>query len=112
MKGTHIGEFQEIVLLAIAILDENAYSISIGGEIQKKTKRKPSIGALHSALSRLEEKGFIDSREGDETPERGGRRKRFYTIKAAGIKALKNSRELRNTMWDAIPNLSLGLKRS
>ena len=73
MKGTFIGEFEELVLLSIAILEDNAYGVAIKEEIKKKAKRNPSIGALHSAFKRLEEKGFIKSHLGEQTPERGGR---------------------------------------
>jgi PadR family transcriptional regulator PadR len=110
MKGTYLGEFEEIVLLAIAILDDDAYGISIKDEIKKRLKRNPSIGALHSALNRLEEKGYIQSKEGDTTPERGGRRKLYYHIAKPGIRALEKSRLLRNSMWDAIPSLKLNWK--
>ncbi len=112
MKGTFIGEFEELVLLTIAVLDKQAYGISIKEEIKKKAKRNPSIGALHSSFKRLEEKGFIKSHLGEETPERGGRRKLYYTLTNAGIKALNRSRELRNSMWDAIPQMILDIKKS
>ncbi|WP_420385264.1 PadR family transcriptional regulator [Roseivirga sp.] len=106
MKGTYLGEFEEIVLLAVGILGEEAYGVAIKLEIEERTRRTPSIGALHSALNRLEEKGFIESHEGGATKERGGRRKRFYRISMAGKKALIKSKELRNEMFDLIPNLS------
>jgi DNA-binding PadR family transcriptional regulator len=112
MKGTFIGEFEELVLLSIAILDKNAYGISIKEEIKKKAGRNPSIGALHSSFKRLEEKGFIKSYLGEETPERGGRRKLYYNLTKAGLKTLNRSRELRNAMWDEIPKLVLDLKKS
>jgi DNA-binding PadR family transcriptional regulator len=110
MKGTYLGEFEEIVLLSIAILDADAYGISIKDEIKKRLKRDPSIGALHSAFNRLQEKGYIQSKEGDTTPERGGRRKLYYQITKPGVRALEKSRQLRNSMWDAIPSLKLNLK--
>lgn len=105
MKGTNLGEFEEVVLLSIAILDGDAYGVAIKDEIKKRTKRNASIGALHSALNRLEEKGFVKLKEGDSTPERGGRRKIFYTITKAGIRALERTRLQRNSMWDAIPSI-------
>ncbi|MCB0493130.1 MAG: PadR family transcriptional regulator [Cyclobacteriaceae bacterium] len=111
MKGTFIGEFEELVLLSIAILEDNAYGVAIKEEIKKKAKRNPSIGALHSAFKRLEEKGFIKSHLGEQTPERGGRRKLYYSLTNAGIKALNRSRDLRNSMWDAIPQLILSPKK-
>jgi PadR family transcriptional regulator, regulatory protein PadR len=112
MKGTNLGEFEEVVLLSVAILDGDAYGIAIRDEIKKRTKRNASIGALHSALNRLEEKGFVTLKEGDSTPERGGRRKIYYFITKAGIRALERMRIQRNNMWDAIPSLEPYLKKS
>jgi len=106
MKGTYLGEFEEIVLLTIGVLQDDAYGVAIKLAIEKRTERTPSIGALHSALSRLEEKGFIQSREGGATKSRGGRRKRFYTITAAGKRTLVKANELRNELFNLIPNLS------
>lgn len=106
MKHTQLGEFEELVLLIVGSLHLNAYSISIRNELKEKTKRNPSIGALHSALNRLEKKGFILSKEGGATKERGGRRKRFYEITAFGRKALDQSYELRTSLYQTLPNLS------
>ena len=106
MKGTYLGEFEEIVLLTIGVLQDDAYGAAIKIEIEKRTDRKPSIGALHSALSRLEDKGFINSHEGGATQNRGGRRKRFYTITSAGKATLKKANELRNELFKLIPNIS------
>ncbi|OEK02198.1 PadR family transcriptional regulator [Roseivirga sp. 4D4] len=104
MKGTYLGEFEEIVLLTIGVLQEEAYGVAIKLEIEQRTNRTPSIGALHSALSRLEDKGFIKSREGGATKSRGGRRKRFYTITSAGESTLIKANELRNELFKLIPN--------
>ena len=106
MKRTQLGEFEELVLLITGILGEDAYSISIAQELKSKTGRNPSIGALHAALNRLQEKGFINSFEAGATKERGGRRKRFYVITAAGKKAIKTSYELRSELFKLIPGLS------
>jgi DNA-binding PadR family transcriptional regulator len=106
MKGTNLGEFQEIVLLSILILDDEAYGLKIQKEISERLKRSLSRGALHTALSRLEEKGFIDSRFGGATAERGGRRKRFYTLTNSGKAALKQAKELREEMWSLVPKIS------
>lgn len=106
MKGTYLGEFEEIVLLTIGVLQDEAYGAAIKLEIESRTSRTPSIGALHSALSRLEDKGFIDSREGGATKSRGGRRKRFYSITVAGKATLLKANELRNELFNLIPNLS------
>jgi len=107
MKYTQLGAFEELVLLAIGVLQEDAYGVSIKKEITTQTGKKPSIGALHSALNRLEKKGLISSFEGGATDKRGGRRKRFYTISGTGLEALQTSYELRNRLIRRIPNLSL-----
>lgn len=106
MKHTQLGEFEELVLLVVGSLHQNAYSISIKNELQDKTSRKSSIGALHSALNRLEKKGFINSHEGGATSERGGRRKRFYEITAFGRKALDQSYELRSSLYHTLPQVN------
>ena len=106
MKGTHLGEFQEIVMLCILILNENAYGVTIQEEIDKQMKRAISRGALHTALTRLEEKGFIRSHYGEPTSERGGRRKRFYEVSTKGLVTLQEAKELRQGMWQLIPKLN------
>lgn len=107
MKGTNLGEFQEIVLLSILILDDQAYGLKIQKEISQRLKRHLSRGALHAALSRLEEKGFLESHVGGATAERGGRRKRYYRLTASGKQSLKQAKELREEMWNMVPKLSL-----
>ncbi|MDW3190889.1 MAG: helix-turn-helix transcriptional regulator [Cytophagales bacterium] len=106
MQRTHLGEFEELVLLIVGALQEEAYSMSIRTELSKTADRKPSIGALHAALNRLEDKGFISSHEGGATSERGGRRKRFYEITDAGKEVLRSSYELRSGWYKLIPGLS------
>lgn len=103
MKGTYLGEFEEVVLLAVAILAGDAYGASITNEIEQQMGRAVNLGAVHAALHRLEEKGLLSSRLGGATAERGGRSKRFFTVTMAGTKALDNIREIRNRMWSAIP---------
>jgi PadR family transcriptional regulator PadR len=107
MKGTHLGEFEEVVLLSVAILASDAYGNTIKNEIKKRLGRNSSIGALHAALNRLEEKGYLESSEGETTPERGGRRKRYYNLTKAGVKALQRVKDLRDSMWKAVPNVIL-----
>ena len=109
MKGTNLGEFEELILLIIGVLRDNAYSISIQTELKEQTGRSPSIGAMHSALNRLENKGFINSREGGATKERGGRRKRFYQITVAGKAALARNHEIRNGLIKLIPGMNLNI---
>jgi DNA-binding PadR family transcriptional regulator len=103
MKGTYLGEFEEIVILAIAVLYDNAYGVSILEEIERRTHRSVSVGAVHSALERLEEKGFVKSYVGKATAERGGRRKRLFTVSIAGQNAVREAHEIRNSFWEAIP---------
>jgi PadR family transcriptional regulator, regulatory protein PadR len=83
-----LGEFEQVVLLAILRLDDNAYGISIKSEIAICTGRKPAPGALYTTLDRLEEKGLVKSRTGDPTPSRGGRSKRYFTVTPKGIQAV------------------------
>jgi len=106
MKGTHLGEFEELVLLMVGVLQKEAYGIAIKDELEKKTGRRPSIGALHSALTRLGEKGFLDSRLEEATEDRRGRRKRFYMLTPTGAQTIKQVYELRKEMINLIPNLA------
>lgn len=106
MKGTHLGEFQEIVMLSILILDEKAYGVTIQEDLETRINRKTSRGALQTALTRLEEKGFITSAYGEPTAERGGRRKRYYQVSNKGVETLKEAKELRQDMWKLIPKLA------
>ncbi|OEK00581.1 PadR family transcriptional regulator [Roseivirga sp. 4D4] len=110
MKRTQLGEFEEVVMLAVGILYEEAYGVSIKKEIEARLSRNVSVGALQSALKRLEEKGFLKSREGEGTAERAGRPKKYFSITAEGKKALELSRDTRNAMWNDIPDVSFDLK--
>lgn len=113
MKGSYLGEFEELVLLLVVVMQDDAYGLAIKEQFESQTGRKAAIGAIHSALNRLEEKGFIESRLADGTGERGGRRKRIFMITSAGKNALETSKELRNNLWNQIPDLSWkGLKIS
>lgn len=107
MKGTYLGEFQEIVLLTILVLAENAYGITIQDEIGQRTGREVSRGALHTALTRLDEKGFISSEYGGATAERGGRRKRYYQVTTLGKKALQEAKSVRDDLWSAVPKVAI-----
>ena len=107
MKGTYLGEFQEIVLLTILVLEENAYGVSVQEEIEKRTGRGVSRGALHTAFTRLEEKGFIKSEYGGATAERGGRRKRFYQVTNLGKSSLNETKEVRDELWSSVPKIAL-----
>ncbi len=106
MKGTNLGELEELVMLSVAILFDNAYGVVIKKEIEERSGRSITISTVHSVLSRLEEKGYVNSRYDGATPERGGRRKHLFTLTVSGEKVLSEARELRNGMWDAIPKIA------
>lgn len=105
MKGTNIGEFEELVLLTIASQIDQAYSVLICDEIEKVTGRKVKLGVVHAVLNRLEEKELINSRLGEATKARGGRRKRFFEVSKAGKAALIKAKEQRDQLWDNIPDV-------
>ena len=89
MSGTPLlGEFEQVVLLTILRLGDDAYGVTIRNEIEKCTGREPAPGALYTTLDRLEEKGLVRSQMGDPTPERGGRSKRYFTVTARGVRAV------------------------
>ena len=99
MKG-YIGEFEELVLLTITSLCDNAYGVSIKNDVEKRTDRKISVGALHSTITRLEEKGLIRSKLGEPTQERGGKRKKFFEITNSGKAILHHVKNLRDELWE------------
>ena len=107
MKETGLGEFQEMVLLTILILDEEAYGAKIQNQLSDQLGRTISRGTLHTAFTRLEEKNFIESTYGGATAERGGRRKRFYTVTNLGKTALTEARTIRDQMWSLVPEIKL-----
>jgi PadR family transcriptional regulator, regulatory protein PadR len=94
-KKPYLGEFEEIVLLAILNLGTNAYGVTIRQKVEEVTGRSTSIGAIYTTLERLEDKGFIKSRQGEATPERGGRAKRYFDIQGAGSQALTDAERVR-----------------
>ncbi|MEJ0030892.1 MAG: helix-turn-helix transcriptional regulator [Bacteroidota bacterium] len=110
MKKFQLGEFEEIVMLTVGILNEEAYGVSIKKEIETRLQRKVSVGALQTALKRLEEKGYLKSREGEATQERAGRPKRYFSITAYGKKAMEYTRTTRNDLWKAIPKVVWDVK--
>ena len=103
MKGTQLGEFEELVLLVVGILNGDAYGISILKDIEAHTGRKVTVSTIHTALYRLEEKGFVESYVGGASKARGGRSKRLYKITAEGKAALENARQLRDRLWNLMP---------
>lgn len=110
MKKYQLGEFEEVVMLTVGILYDEAYGVSIKKEIEKRLARKVSVGALQTALKRLEQKGYLKSREGESTQERAGRPKRYFNITAYGKKAMEYTRTTREALWGAIPKIALDVK--
>ncbi len=106
MSKHHLGEFEEIVMLTVAILYGEAYGIAILNEIEKRLKRNVSIGSLQTVLRRLEKKGYLISEFGEATPERGGKRKRYFTVTKYGQKVLQETKEQRMGLWNAIPRIA------
>lgn len=102
-----LGAFEELVLLSVGSLKEQAYGVVIKEMLSEKTGKSPSIGALHSALYRLEDKGYVTSSEGGATAERGGRRKKFYLLTSAGRDALIDANRLRLEFSRNIEGLNL-----
>ena len=105
MKGTYLGEFEELVLLTVGILYDDAYGLAITDELERQTGRRMMISSVHKALVRLEEKGYLKSRMGGATETRGGRDKRLYKLTNAGINAANQARDLRNTMYQQVPKI-------
>lgn len=100
-----LGEFEQIVLLALLRLGSEAYGAAVVSEIDKRSGRGVSVSAVHTTLDRLEQKGLVKSRVGDPTPQRGGKRKRHFEVAAVGLKALQASyRSIRN-MADGLEDL-------
>lgn len=107
MSKDHIGELEELILLLVLMLKEEAYGLAIRKALKEQANRNVTIGAVHGTVNRLESKGFIESSMGGATEERGGRRKRIFTITASGKKVLHKSRDVKVNLWQQIPELAL-----
>ncbi|MFZ1805574.1 MAG: helix-turn-helix transcriptional regulator [Cyclobacteriaceae bacterium] len=107
MKGAYLGELEELILLTVGVLYENAYGVAIKDEIEKQVGRKLNISAVHAVLKRLEDKALINSSMGGATAERGGRRKRLFTLTTLGKKALEQTNEIRSQLYNQIPKVAL-----
>jgi DNA-binding PadR family transcriptional regulator len=105
-----LGEFEEVVLLTVAVLHGNAYGIAIKEEIEHRLKRNVSVGAMRTALKRLEDKGYLESEFGEATAVRGGKRKRYHKITPLGKKALEHVMNSRRKLWDSIPAAAFQFK--
>lgn len=106
MKGENLGELEELVLLTVGSLINEAYAVLILEEIKNSTNRNMDVTAIHSVLRRLEKKGFVSSEMGGASNERGGRRKRFFSLTKAGRNVLDESMELRYSLYQKLPKLT------
>ena len=105
MTNYSLGEFEELILLVVAASDGEAYGVTIQENLVEKLKKNVNISAIHVSLKRMEDKGFVKSRFGGITEERGGRRKKFYTITGLGKRVLDAQYELRTSLYKQIPKL-------
>lgn len=110
MKKTKLGEFEELVLLTVATLQQDAYGVEIKRELEERLKQKLSVGSIQSSLKRMEEKGFLTSQFGEATQKRGGKRKRIYSTTSHARKVLEELKDIRARLWDSIPKLAYALK--
>jgi DNA-binding PadR family transcriptional regulator len=107
MAKEFLGEFEELILTLVAALREEAYGAAISDEIEKKLNREVTLSSIHITLYRLEDKGYVKSKVGGATNERGGRRKRIFTITNAGMAMLRAIQASRLTLWKRIPELNV-----
>jgi PadR family transcriptional regulator PadR len=103
MKRYHLGELEELILLTIGVISDSAYAVNVLQELESQTGRTIDFSTIHTTLKRLEEKGFLRSKMGGATAERGGRRKRYFTITASGIRILRDNQEMRSKLWSLMP---------
>lgn len=103
MKGTHLGEFEELILLTVAALQGQAYGLAIKKELEEQSGRKVTISAVHTACNRLEGKGFLTAEFGEKSEKRGGKRKKLYSVSLKGQQALLDTQHLRQRLWLRIP---------
>jgi PadR family transcriptional regulator, regulatory protein PadR len=110
MKKTKLGEFEELVLLTVASLQEDAYGVEIKRELEDRIRETLSVGSIQSALKRMEEKGFLTSEFGEATQKRGGKRKRIYSATPYALRTLRELKEIRAGLWKSMPKLVHELK--
>ena len=101
-RGDYLGEFEQMILLTVARLDDEAYGMAILDELQARTRAEAAVASVYAALDRRERRGFVTSKVGDPTPERGGRAKRFFKLVPAGALALYRSRNALDSLWEGL----------
>lgn len=109
MKKTKLGEFQELILMAVIVLQENAYGNEIQRELEERLNESLSIGAIQTALKRMEEKGFLTSEWGEATNKRGGKRKRIYKSTPYAHEVLNEMKDIRSQLWNSMPDLGTNI---
>ena len=107
MKGSNLGELEELILLTVGILYQKAYGVAVMDEIEKQTGRSLNISSVHAVLQRLDDKALLKSEMSEPTGERGGRRKRIFMLTAAGKRSLEDAKELRNQLFNQIPKVAM-----
>jgi len=107
-KGDNLGEFELTVILGLLRLGEEAYGVPIAREIEVSADREVGIASVYAALDRLERKGFVSSRRGEPTPERGGRAKRFFRVTALGLRRVRKTQRTLIRLWQGLPQLKGG----
>jgi PadR family transcriptional regulator len=110
MKKTKLGEFEELVLLTVAVLQKEAYGVEIKRDLERRLNEKLSVGSIQSALKRMEQKGFLTSEFGEATQKRGGKRKRIYSATPYAHRILAEMKKIRSGLWEAIPKLAYEMK--
>jgi DNA-binding PadR family transcriptional regulator len=108
MGKEYLGEFEEMILTMVAGLQDDAYGAAICEEIDTRFKREVNLSAVHVTLYRLEDKGYVKSRMGGGKSERGGRRKRIFSVTSAGLAVLRSMKETRLELWKMVPQLKMG----
>lgn len=106
MKKTKLGEFEELVLMTVVVLQQEAYGVEIKRELEQRLDEVLSVGSIQSALKRMEEKGFLTSEFGEATQKRGGKRKRIYSATPYAHRILKEMKDVRTQLWASMPNMA------
>ena len=102
MPPQPLGDTEELALLVVVALGDEAYGVAIQRRLERDAKRRLALGAVYAALERLEQKGYLASQWGDATPQRGGRRKRVFSVTADGLRAVREVRRTRERLWQLV----------
>ncbi len=111
MKKNRLGEFQELILMTIVVLQDDAYGLEIQRDLEKRLNDRLSVGAIQTALKRMEDKGFLTSEWGEATNKRGGKRKKIYRATPYAMQVLNEMRDIRSQLWSAMPDFATSKTR-